>query len=530
MSKLVNLTATTLGTDVSTVSIYHTSVTASNLISSSISKNLLTGSGINFEVADNITTFFAYADSGSCLGFSGSVTASVYSPNTRYLSFLTSGSVDEGASIDMTSPFTIGPTTSSFTASVNFLTYASTTIDANSGTYPQDTFQGWYYSATSSNAFFTGSTLTLTKTTFTGSDAIYAYFKDIIVSATITSLAFSDSSITNASQTINFVVTGTEGAQYTLTGATGATAPSGTHTIPAGGTNTHSITIAENGTGTSARSPRVTVATVSSITATVFSPVSLQVYDTVSQAAGPAGAAPEYYHTLNYSVSGGSIHTGTSYFNTANPTPVTSNAYPLTAGATWYSHYVYFLPPNGQEFTSANDVSISLPSWAVAGTPYLGTSTTDYFSYIRVQISWTGQSSIQTGTLSATCSTSTVTTTAPNGSKISIGISDFSGGFSTLSWLSGTLLTGLTSTTVTQNLTVTDGYPDDPSAEVTSITSAQGLTSFGGDIITPNSISGLPASVGDVITIVSNITAPSVQRLSRVITSTGKALSYSAHD
>ena len=293
MSKLVNLTATTLGSDVSTVSIYHTSVTASNLISSSISKNLLTGSGINFEVADNITTFFAYADSGSCLGFSGSVTASVYSPNTRYLSFLTSGSVDEGASLDMTSPFTIGPTTSSFSSSVNFLTYASATVDANSGTYPQDTFQGWYYSATSSNAFFTGSTLTLTKTTFTGSDAIYAYFKDIIASATITSLAFSDSSITNASQTINFVVTGTEGAQYTLTGATGATAPSGTHTIPAGGTNTHSITIAENGTGTSARSPRVTVATVSSITATVFSPVSLQVYDTVSQAAGPAASVPK---------------------------------------------------------------------------------------------------------------------------------------------------------------------------------------------------------------------------------------------
>jgi hypothetical protein len=36
--------------------------------------------------------------------------------------------------------------------------------------------------------------------------------------------------------------------------------------------------------------------------------------------------------------------------------------------------------------------------------------------------------------------------------------------------------------------------------------------------------------VGDVVTIVSNITAPAAQRLSRVITSTGHALVYAAHD
>ena len=179
MSKLVNLTATILGVDVTTVSIYHTSVTASNLISSSIDKNLLTGSGISFVVEDNITDFYAYSDSGSCLGTSGSVTASVYSPNTRYFTFTTSGSVDEGGSIEMVSPFTIGPTTSSFTAAVNFLTYASATVEANSGTYPNDTFLGWYYTTTSSAAFYTGSTLTLTNTTFTGSDDIYAFFKDV---------------------------------------------------------------------------------------------------------------------------------------------------------------------------------------------------------------------------------------------------------------------------------------------------------------------------------------------------------------
>ena len=538
MAKVIRLNTTSIGGDIENVDIYHTTITGSNLISASVSSSLLTGSGITFVVEDNVNTFWAYVSGGLCAETTSSITASTYSPNTRYFTVYTSGS-DEGGSVEMIYPSTIAATTSSFTSSVNFIDFAYATIQANEVTYPNDQFQGWYYSNDRASAFSVSPTLTLTNSTFTGSDVIYAYFKDEAAegeegggaaSATITSLAFSDSTITNASQTINFVVAGTVNGQYTLTGATGATAPSGTHTIPAGGTNTHSITISANGTGESARSPRVTVATVSSTTTTTFSPVSLQVYDTVSQAEGPAAAAPTYYHTLNYSVAGGSIHTGTSYFNTANPTPVTSNAYPLTAGATWYSHYVYFLPPNGQEFTSANDVSISLPSWAVAGTPYLGTSTTDYFSYIRVQISWTGQSSIQTGTLSATCSTSTVTTTAPNGSKMSINHSDFGGSFTPSSWLSGTLLTGLTSTTVTQNLTVTDGYPDNPSAVVTSITSANGSSTFGDDLVSPNSISGLPASVGDVVTIVSNITAPAAQRLSRVITSTGHALVYAAHD
>ena len=379
MSKLVKLTATTLGSDVSTVSIYHTSVTASNLISSSIDKNLLTGSGITFEVADNITTFYAYADSGSCVGFSGSVTASAYSPNTRYFEFFTSGSVDEGGSIDMTSPFTIGPTTSSFTANVNFLTYASTTIDANSGTYPQDTFQGWYYSATSSTPFFTGSTLTLTNTTFTGSDDIYAYFKDIedTPTATITSLAFSDSSITNASQTINFVVAGTVNGQYTLTGDTGATAPSGTHTIPAGGTNTHSITISANGTGASARSPKVTVATVSSTTTTTFSPVSLQVYDTVSQAAGEVAKAATFSGTQTGP-------TGT-YSAGATLTWSISGTSTVTSGTGAWEHAdvdagIYVNDPGGSWTNPSPNPNTSTSTWSATETS-VGPTTPGTYSW-----------------------------------------------------------------------------------------------------------------------------------------------------
>lgn len=177
MSKLVNLVCTTLGPDVGVVDVYHTSITGSNLISSSISASLLTGSGINFTVDDDITTFLAYSNSGVCLGSSGSVTASVYLPNTRYLEIFTSGS-DEGT-VEMDSPFDIDPVTTNFTASVNFAVFASATIVATAGNYPNDAFQGWYYSTTSSAAFETSPTLTLTLDTFTGSDDIYAFFKDL---------------------------------------------------------------------------------------------------------------------------------------------------------------------------------------------------------------------------------------------------------------------------------------------------------------------------------------------------------------
>jgi len=177
MSKKIHLTGIEIGGDIDVVDIYHTAITASNLISASVSASALTGSGISFIVEDSVTEFFAYASGGLCVGTSGSITASVYVPGTRYFTFNTSGS-DEGGTIEMSSPFTIAPTTSSFTASVNFNTYASTTVVATGVTYPDDQFQGWYYSPTSSTAFATGSTLTLTLSTFTGSDDIYAFFKD----------------------------------------------------------------------------------------------------------------------------------------------------------------------------------------------------------------------------------------------------------------------------------------------------------------------------------------------------------------
>ena len=179
MPKQVRLSASAIGGDIDTLDIYHTAIlTGSNLISSSVTPAQLTGSGIIFTVEDDVTTFWAYSPTGSCIGHSGSVTASVYSPSTRYFTFFASGS-NENGTIEMDTPFTINATTSSFTASVNFATFPQATITATSHTYPDDQFQGWYYSSTSSAAFFTGSTLTLTLNTFTGSDDIYAFFADL---------------------------------------------------------------------------------------------------------------------------------------------------------------------------------------------------------------------------------------------------------------------------------------------------------------------------------------------------------------
>jgi hypothetical protein len=234
--------------------------------------------------------------------------------------------------------------------------------------------------------------------------------------AFISGLTFTVSSINNGAQSVNFTVTGTEGAQYTLTGSVGATAPSGTQTLPAGGSNTHSISIGAQSTGAAIRYPRVTVATVSSSTPTSFSPTNLQTYDTVEQAAGPA---PSYNHTMNYSVTGnGSTHSSTSV-NSAGTVlgAVSSNSYPLTAGATWYSTTVYVFPSLGYEFDSASDVTCTptytsgQPTGWISGTnsPTLVTDSTK--SYISFTLSPTGQSQAVSATLTFACSATQITTT-----------------------------------------------------------------------------------------------------------------------
>ena len=237
--------------------------------------------------------------------------------------------------------------------------------------------------------------------------------------AFISGLTFTVSSITNSSQNVNFTVTGSEGAQYTLTGSVGATAPSGTQTLPAGGSNTHSISISAQSTGAAIRYPRVTVATVSSSTPTSFSPANLQNYDTVEQAAGPA---PSYLHTVNYSVVSGSASTHSSTSINSAGTVLgasSSSGVYLTAGATWYNYLaVYVFPAMGKEFTSASDVSCTVtygsgqPTGWISGTgsgtliQRLGSDT-----HIKYVLPIVGQSQAVQVTLAFTATTHDITTT-----------------------------------------------------------------------------------------------------------------------
>ncbi len=236
--------------------------------------------------------------------------------------------------------------------------------------------------------------------------------------AFISGLTFTVSSITNSSQNVNFTVTGSEGAEYTLTGSDGATAPSGTQTLPAGGSNTHSISISAQSTGAAIRYPRVTVATVSSNTPTSFSPANLQNYNTVQQAAGPA---PSYLHTINYSVVSGSASTHTSTSINSAGTVLgasSSSSVNLTAGATWYNYLtVYVFPAMGKEFTSASDVSCTVtygsgqPTGWISGTgsgtliQRLGSDT-----HIRYVLPVVGQSQAVQVTLAFSATTHTITT------------------------------------------------------------------------------------------------------------------------
>ena len=84
MPKVVRIQATEIGADVSFVSLYHTEVSGSNLISSSLTADdLATGFLIN--VPDSITEFYLRAEDGVCFDKTGSASVTPYSPNTCLL-------------------------------------------------------------------------------------------------------------------------------------------------------------------------------------------------------------------------------------------------------------------------------------------------------------------------------------------------------------------------------------------------------------------------------------------------------------
>jgi hypothetical protein len=324
----------------------------------------------------------------------------------------------------------------------------------------------------------------------------------------ISGLAFTESSISNASQTTPFVVTGTEDAEYTLSGSSGATAPSGTHVIPASGSNSHNISVSAQGTGASARNPRVDLTTVSSNTPTALSPPSLQAYDTVSQAAGPP---PAYTHSLSWSVSGPSSSFSTTVgFNSYSGTyPMTSKSVAVSQGSSDY-FYIYLYPDSFKEFSSASNFSISgLPSWATHSDTYVYNSTNNHmqtqYSYIRLKITITGQSSNQSASFSISTNATDVVVTF---NKILLCTdTSYSGTFSQNNF-TGTTFTSPGNHNPTFTFTVNDGGSGESAVDYNRQRNSTFTYNNLYDICSTPTVSGTPAANGDSVTVTVPVSIP----------------------
>lgn len=169
--KTVRIKNTVNSADMNTLQIYHTSITGSNLLTSSVSQSgVFTGQdlfdGLEFQVEDNIEQFYV-KNLTRCVNIgSGSLSEN---SNAVFYYFVSPGT---NASVTITGQSTT-TTISNSTTRHNFSLYPTLTIESTP-TYP-DEFQSWY-----SNSAFTGSALssnnpvTITSGSFGGITSWYA--------------------------------------------------------------------------------------------------------------------------------------------------------------------------------------------------------------------------------------------------------------------------------------------------------------------------------------------------------------------
>ena len=178
MSKRVRIQVSgSLGADLTTISIYKNEISASNLLTASITASALTD-GIFFDVEDDIYDFVARADDGACINTSGSVTVE-NAANTRYFNVISDGD----GSVQVNAPTPVDATSGSISQKVNFNVHSLFTIEATTTGYGYaygNNFQGWYHVASGSTPTPTllssASVISITNDTFTDSDNFYAYF------------------------------------------------------------------------------------------------------------------------------------------------------------------------------------------------------------------------------------------------------------------------------------------------------------------------------------------------------------------
>ena len=173
--KTVKLQNTINSADMLTLKIYHTAITGSNLLTSSVSQSgVFTGQdlfdGLEFQVEDDVNQFFV-ENLTLCTNIgSGSLTE-----NSNVIEFYTMGSDGNGSILAIGSS-TKSTTSGHFTLRQNFSTDPSLTVTAT-GIYPNE-FSGWY-----SNSSYTGSILstanplTLVSGSFNSHNTWYAKFE-----------------------------------------------------------------------------------------------------------------------------------------------------------------------------------------------------------------------------------------------------------------------------------------------------------------------------------------------------------------
>jgi len=218
MSKSIKLYASSIGGYIASMSLYHTSIAPANIIAENITPAQLTGSGVTVQVADGVDTFWALvSDSGDCTQVSASFSNSVFQPNKRYFNVANSGSLTN--TVQINAPITAGPTTSSLEQTVNFVNHSAFIIEA-SYVYPDYTaFLGWYDSETGGNLISTANPLTITQTTFTGSDSFWARFEGFTRTFELSSSRATVNEGDNL--TITLLTTSVDGGStfdYTITG------------------------------------------------------------------------------------------------------------------------------------------------------------------------------------------------------------------------------------------------------------------------------------------------------------------------
>ena len=218
MSKRVRLYANTVGGDIASMSLYHTTIAESNKLAENISPETLQNEGVTVTVPDGVNTFWSkVTDSGSCNNVTSSFTNTLFNPSKRYFTVANSGSLTN--TVQINSPIAAGPTTSSVSQTVDYDNVSSMIIQANF-VYPDYTaFNGWFTQETGGTLISTDNPLTVTRTTHTSSDNFWARFEGFTRTY---NLSASKASVNEGDDlTISLITTGVDGGtsiDYTITG------------------------------------------------------------------------------------------------------------------------------------------------------------------------------------------------------------------------------------------------------------------------------------------------------------------------